>query len=296
MPQSTDLRTCDLEIPRGHATIKCKKYFEVRYYLNVIVGTTHMNVVTVQLPIILIHINSLDVPTNSVAQVAAAIEEKRGQQKIRGTTPIGRGRSDTHYSPRIARHQSRNQIQGRAFSAPRKASSERQRWLREHREHQNMAGMHSNHSSPRARQSLATDRNKEKIAAAAPMLRHENSSPYLQIDPSLYRGGSFSFRTPPSNRKGRLILDNDADELRRRFGHVRNSLSLGTTVSITRTNRSASTVLPRASSALGRPSFTTATSSAGKPLLSVRSLNFTRPPNNVERKMQRPKPRRPLKS
>lgn len=35
---TTHLRTCDLELPRGHATVKCGKYFEVRYFLNVIVG------------------------------------------------------------------------------------------------------------------------------------------------------------------------------------------------------------------------------------------------------------------
>ncbi|TKA25399.1 hypothetical protein B0A49_13270, partial [Cryomyces minteri] len=34
-PHSTDVRTCDLEIPRGHATVKCGKYFEVRYFLNI---------------------------------------------------------------------------------------------------------------------------------------------------------------------------------------------------------------------------------------------------------------------
>jgi hypothetical protein len=39
---NTHVRTCDLELPRGHATVKCGKYFEVRYFLNVIVGTSHM--------------------------------------------------------------------------------------------------------------------------------------------------------------------------------------------------------------------------------------------------------------
>ncbi len=55
---STDIRTCDLEIPRGHATVKCGelvfescrgksaegeagKYFEVRYFLNIIVHSSH---------------------------------------------------------------------------------------------------------------------------------------------------------------------------------------------------------------------------------------------------------------
>ena len=27
---TADMRTCDLELPRGHATVKCGKFFEVR--------------------------------------------------------------------------------------------------------------------------------------------------------------------------------------------------------------------------------------------------------------------------
>jgi hypothetical protein len=56
----THIRTCDLEVPRGHGTVKCGvspsfdittyaygpgKYFEVRYFLNVIVGSTHTSVI-----------------------------------------------------------------------------------------------------------------------------------------------------------------------------------------------------------------------------------------------------------
>lgn len=85
---STHIRTCDLEVPRGHGTVKCGtpairalhlyrrltqkgKYFEVRYFLNVTVGSSHTygdsfarspfaltplsKLVTVQLPIVLIH-------------------------------------------------------------------------------------------------------------------------------------------------------------------------------------------------------------------------------------------------
>lgn len=53
----THIRTCDLELPRGLATVKCGmshatfvevqvadylgKYFEVRYFLNVIVSSAH---------------------------------------------------------------------------------------------------------------------------------------------------------------------------------------------------------------------------------------------------------------
>jgi hypothetical protein len=57
----THIRTCDLELPRGHATVRCGtiqtgtkqkkvidrmagKYFEVRYFLNVVVGSAHSSV------------------------------------------------------------------------------------------------------------------------------------------------------------------------------------------------------------------------------------------------------------
>ncbi|KAL1600588.1 hypothetical protein SLS60_006974 [Paraconiothyrium brasiliense] len=109
-------RTCDLEVPRGHATVKCGKYFEVRYFLNVIVGTSHTKLVTVQLPIVLIHMNSLDVVPNSVAQVAAAIEEKRTAHTYQ------RG----HSPPRLGRRPS-SSVQGRAFAAPRMQSLDRMR-------------------------------------------------------------------------------------------------------------------------------------------------------------------------
>ncbi|KAF2875415.1 hypothetical protein BDV95DRAFT_602851 [Massariosphaeria phaeospora] len=113
---NTHIRTCDLEVPRGHATVKCGKYFEVRYFLNVIVGSSHSKLVTVQLPIVLIHMNSLDVVPNSVAQVAAAIEEKRtahAHQRLHSPSRLGRRPSQS--------------VQGRAFAAPRMQSLERMR-------------------------------------------------------------------------------------------------------------------------------------------------------------------------
>ncbi|KAF1938556.1 hypothetical protein EJ02DRAFT_383424 [Clathrospora elynae] len=107
----THIRTCDLEVPRGHATVKCGKYFEVRYFLNVIVSSALTKLVTVQLPIVLIHMNSLDVVPNSVAQVAMAIEEKRTAR---------------HSPPRLGRRPSQS-VQGRAFAAPRMQSLDRMR-------------------------------------------------------------------------------------------------------------------------------------------------------------------------
>ncbi|KAK8225309.1 hypothetical protein HDK77DRAFT_123344 [Phyllosticta capitalensis] len=114
-PHSTDMRTCGLELPRGHATVKCGKFFEVRYFLNIAVSGTHSKLVTVQLPIVLIHMNSLDVVPNSVAQVAAAIEEKRIGD--RGRRPSSR---EPSRRPSIS-------VPGRAFAAPRMQSLDRMR-------------------------------------------------------------------------------------------------------------------------------------------------------------------------
>ena len=76
-PNTSMVRTCEVDIPRGHATVRCGKFFEVRYFLNVTLSASHAKLVSIQLPIILIHMNSLDVLPNAVKQVAVAIEEKR---------------------------------------------------------------------------------------------------------------------------------------------------------------------------------------------------------------------------
>ncbi|KAI9787301.1 MAG: hypothetical protein M1835_002820 [Candelina submexicana] len=115
-PWSTDTRTFEVEVPRGHSSVKPGRYFEVRYFLNVFVGSTFSaKLVMVQLPVVVIHMNSLDVLPNSMGQVAAAIEAKRGQR-----SPGGR-------SHRSQQSQSSKGVQGRAFSAPRKQSLARLR-------------------------------------------------------------------------------------------------------------------------------------------------------------------------
>jgi hypothetical protein len=129
---TSDARTCELQVPRGHATVKCGKYFEVRYFLNVAASLSNSKVVSVQLPIILIHMNSLDVLPNSAAQVAAAIEEKRFQQRQKMTAPKAHrihARQRSGSSPARMTDISRrpSYTQGRAFAAPRQQSLERRR-------------------------------------------------------------------------------------------------------------------------------------------------------------------------
>lgn len=189
----TQIRTCNLEIPRGHATVKCGKYFEVRYFLNVIVSSAHTKLVTVQLPIVLIHMNSLDVVPNSVAQVAMAIEEKRTHQRIHSPNHLGRRPSQS--------------VQGRAFAAPRMQSLERMR--------------------ARA----------EDIQEIGQVL---DQSPRKY---SLRRAVSnWDYRTPPSNRKGRILGDGEAADLQDRLRRVRSNDTIGSRPSnVHRGNSSIST-------------------------------------------------------
>nr|POF15217.1 uncharacterized protein CFP56_42106 [Quercus suber] len=131
-PHSSETRTCNLELPRGHATIQCGKYFEVCFFLNIIASVSNSKLVSVQLPVILIHINSLDVVPNSVAQVAAAMEEKRNavrkseSRSKRRQPPFGqRSVSSPGRAGRV--HQKASFTQGRAFAAPRDKSLDVQR-------------------------------------------------------------------------------------------------------------------------------------------------------------------------
>lgn len=108
-PHSSDVRTIELEAPKGHVTISSGRYFEVRYFVNVVVSVKLFKTLAVQLPVTIIPINSLDILPNSLAQVAASIEAKRAR-----TVPVAPNdpvKSSFH--------------QGQAFSAPVRKSLER---------------------------------------------------------------------------------------------------------------------------------------------------------------------------
>jgi Arrestin (or S-antigen), C-terminal domain len=110
-PHASEVRTCNIDVPLGHVTISTGRYFEVRYFLNVIITVGMFKTVTIQMPILLIHMNSLDILPNSLAQVAAAIELKRARTvPVNGNAPL--------YSP---------YHQGQAFTAPRRQSLDRLR-------------------------------------------------------------------------------------------------------------------------------------------------------------------------
>ena len=109
-PSISEVCTCDLEIPRGQVTISTGRYLEVRYFLNVIIAVTMFETIAVQLPVIIIHINSLDIVPNSLAQVAASIEAKRAR-----TVPVTNGPIYPSFH------------QGQALTASRRQSLERMR-------------------------------------------------------------------------------------------------------------------------------------------------------------------------
>ncbi|TID24201.1 hypothetical protein E6O75_ATG02566 [Venturia nashicola] len=201
---TSDMRTCDLELPRGHATVKCGKFFEVRYFLNVIVSASHSKFITVQLPIVLIHMNSLDVVPNSVAQVAAAIEEKRAKSHQRSQSrqprpPGALPTNDAHVLPhpgsptKMTRRPSNASVQGRAFAAPRKQSLDRVRTEAEELFELGKlldTSPRKYHYSPRQR------------AIASTHKAQKSQSETL-----------YGYQTPPSNRKARILSDEMGDEV-----------------------------------------------------------------------------------
>ncbi|KAK5025527.1 hypothetical protein LTS07_005523 [Exophiala sideris] len=107
-PHSSEVRTIELEAPRGHVTISTGRYFEVRYFVNVVATVKMFKTVAVQLPVTIIPINSLDILPNSLAQVAASIEAKRAK-----TVPVPpSGASNPSYH------------QGQVFTVPLRRSLE----------------------------------------------------------------------------------------------------------------------------------------------------------------------------
>ena len=110
-PNCSDVRTYDISVPRGLVTISTGRFFEVRYFLNVIVTVSMFKIVTVQLPVMTIHMNTLDMLLNSLVQVAASIEVKRGRT-------VSLGWDDPLYPPFHP---------GQAFTAPRRQSLDRKR-------------------------------------------------------------------------------------------------------------------------------------------------------------------------
>jgi hypothetical protein len=107
-PGSSDLLTCELEIPRGQLSIRQGRHFEVIYHIQASVGTKWQpRLVVVELPINIVHMNSLDIPPNSLVQVSTAMNERRA-------------RTSTEQSQVIP--VCIQSVAGRAFASPRQQS------------------------------------------------------------------------------------------------------------------------------------------------------------------------------
>lgn len=205
-PHTSDTRTCELELPRGHGTVRCGKYFEVRYFLNVAASLSTSKQVSIQLPIILIHMNSIDVVPNSVAQVAAAIEEKRAHRPRRAK---GHARQRSVSSPAAMVDLKRRPsfAQGRAFAAPRQQSLDR------HREQKADLDEVRNiiDSSPRKNIPVST---KGYALRKAPSTTSFSSMAFgSKSTETLGIFGAMSYSTPP-NRTATTNLTNEFEALR----------------------------------------------------------------------------------
>lgn len=75
-PLSEDFRTCQLALPAGLVSIETGRFFGIRFFIHVQITISFNNHLKVQLPITIVHPNSIDIPPNALAQVAAAVEQK----------------------------------------------------------------------------------------------------------------------------------------------------------------------------------------------------------------------------
>ncbi|MCJ1478330.1 hypothetical protein MMC13_007008 [Lambiella insularis] len=123
-PQSQDVRTCYLDIPPGLATIDTGRFFGIRYFLNVLVSCSLKKTLFVQIPITIIHPNSLDIVPNSVAQVASAIEHRHLRRQRSTISRLADSFGSPNGSLKPEQHSPYRYTQGKAFSAARRRSTE----------------------------------------------------------------------------------------------------------------------------------------------------------------------------
>ena len=105
LPISKNLATYHMDLPTGLLSIETGRFFGVRFFLNVKITCSFNKHLTIQLPITIVHPNSIDIPTNSLAQVAASIECKH--RNLTSTSGTG---SPYRYHP------------GQAFTSARRQS------------------------------------------------------------------------------------------------------------------------------------------------------------------------------
>ncbi|KAL8737115.1 MAG: hypothetical protein Q9181_002009 [Wetmoreana brouardii] len=171
---SHDLKTCGLPIPSGLVSVDAGRFFGVRFFLNVRITVSFAKHLMVQLPITIIHPNSIDIPPNSLAQVAATIEHKHRTRPP--TTP------DTSYKYRP----------GQAFLAARRQSFEDvARHTISSEEVNNIADILNGHSNPSTRQP-------RRRASTSQVSARTIANPRDKYRSSRFIEGTDKFRNPPS--------------------------------------------------------------------------------------------------
>ncbi|KAF2718311.1 hypothetical protein K431DRAFT_231119 [Polychaeton citri CBS 116435] len=221
-PFTSETRTCALELPREHATVRCGKFFEVRFFLNATasLSSTSSKLVSVQIPVILIHLNSLDVLPNAVAQVAAAIEEKKVQAHLQDSLTHSQSRGGRHRntsrkpsssSPLKCKEDRKTAAfkQGQVFAAPRKQSLERVR--QERKVIDDLCKQLD--SSPRKYKAQLENAFDVKRAASEASSRSKGRDRAVDNGtPDSEAHASLKYNTPPSKRKGRNFDGVEEDE------------------------------------------------------------------------------------
>lgn len=247
-PHTSDTRTCELELPRGHGTVRCGTYFEVRYFLNVAASLSSSKSVAVQLPIFLIHMNSLDVVPNSVAQVAVAMEEKRANRQA-SHSRHGRHRRQRSFSSPARMSEMDVQptyVQGRAFAAPRQQSLDRQK---EHRANiddlRDTLDASPRKFPPSSVQGITVQKVASNLSLGTLGLKSRSTD-------SLGIFGAMSYRTPPADRNARNFdltgknIDGVRDRLRK-IGSLESVRSKKSLVAATSNNQNIRPRMPQSS-------------------------------------------------
>ncbi|KAG8534048.1 uncharacterized protein KY384_000891 [Bacidia gigantensis] len=101
-----DYHTVQLELPAGLVSIETGRFFGVRFFLVVKLYCSFHKRLQVQLPINIIHPNTIDIPPNSLAQVAASIEQNSRKTSTATSSTITPHHLHPGHAFTVARRQS----------------------------------------------------------------------------------------------------------------------------------------------------------------------------------------------
>ena len=115
LSNSEVIRTCRLELPTGLVSVETGRFFGVRFFLSVRISCSFSKRLMVELPITIIHPNSVDIPPNSLAQVAAAVEHKHRDHLFSTGSPY---RYTAGRAFAAARERSYDQMKAKTLPSP----------------------------------------------------------------------------------------------------------------------------------------------------------------------------------